>query len=352
MKKNFKKSKFVILPALATLVLTGVASVTGTMAWFTANRAATVNASTFESKAEGSDLMVTTTANENAGTKKEEASATDSISVVGSLTHSSYAAVPNKTGILYAPVLGDSEVTAYRSLGTVGEHVATDQAGYSKDQNLWLVDNSESTDANKLWYAVAWTMQFTQAANASTDTNHLFFNPALSVATDGNKDKGENRSIDGFRIALMTNTNCIVVGKDNKKTHVTSTERFAYATSAPESFDTNATYVDSTSHQEVKVTEENFDAKKADIRVRTLTDADFKDPVKYTQFATATDQVTDYATDLTTNPNYLGQIDSKTGLTITAVAWFEGTNDKVVSSSIMSKVSASLGFYSRKARAK
>lgn len=351
MKNTSKKSKFVILPALATLVLTSVATVTGTAAWFTANRAATVNASTFKSKAEGSELRVTTTAKKNAGTKKEEDSATDSISVVGSLTHGSYAAVAKKEGKLYAPVLGDSEVTAYRDLGTVDEHAATDQAGYSKDQNLWLVDNSETTDANKLWYAVAWTMEFTQAANASTDTNHLFFNPALSVATDGNEAKGENRSIDGFRIALMTNTNCIVVGKDNKKTHVTSTERFAYEPSAPESFDTKATYVDSTSHQEVKVTEENFDEKKTSIRVRKLTDTEFTDPVKYTQFATPTKQVIDYQANLTTDSNYLGKIDSTTGLTVTAVAWFEGTNDKVVSSSVMSTVTASLGFYSRKARA-
>lgn len=149
----------------------------------------------------------------------------------------------------------------------------------------------------------------------------------------------------------MTNTYCIVVGKDDKKTHVTSTERFAYASSAPESFDTNATYVDSKFHQKVEVTKENFNDMKDSIRVRTLTDAEFTGPVKYTQFATATTQVKDYEPGLTTNPNYLGQIDSTNGLTVTAVAWFEGTNDKVVSSSVMSMVSASLGFYSRKARA-
>ena len=57
MKKNFKKSKFVILPALATLVLTGVASVTGTVAWFTANRAVTVNGMKLKAQA-SSNLLV------------------------------------------------------------------------------------------------------------------------------------------------------------------------------------------------------------------------------------------------------------------------------------------------------
>ena len=57
MKKNFKKSKFVILPALATLVLTGVASVTGTVAWFAANRAVTADGMKFNAKS-GSNLLI------------------------------------------------------------------------------------------------------------------------------------------------------------------------------------------------------------------------------------------------------------------------------------------------------
>ena len=57
MKKNFKKSKFVILPALATLVLTGVASVTGTVAWFTANTRVTAEGMKFTAKS-GSNLLI------------------------------------------------------------------------------------------------------------------------------------------------------------------------------------------------------------------------------------------------------------------------------------------------------
>ena len=57
MKKNFKKSKFVILPALATLVLTGVASVTGTVAWFTATRDVSVSGMSFTAQSE-SNLLI------------------------------------------------------------------------------------------------------------------------------------------------------------------------------------------------------------------------------------------------------------------------------------------------------
>lgn len=70
MKKNFKKSKFVILPALATLVLTGVASVTGTVAWFTANRAVTVKG--MQLKAQASSNLLVTASETNATTKAND----------------------------------------------------------------------------------------------------------------------------------------------------------------------------------------------------------------------------------------------------------------------------------------
>ena len=62
MKKNFKKSKFVILPALATLVLTGVASVTGTVAWFTATRDVSVSGMKFEARSSSNLLIAASTA--------------------------------------------------------------------------------------------------------------------------------------------------------------------------------------------------------------------------------------------------------------------------------------------------
>ncbi len=57
MKNVVKKSKFVILPALATLVLTGVASVTGTVAWFTANTKVSAKGMSFTTQA-SSNLFI------------------------------------------------------------------------------------------------------------------------------------------------------------------------------------------------------------------------------------------------------------------------------------------------------
>ena len=71
MKNKFKKSK-IIVPALTLITATTVASVTGTVAWFTATRAVTVSATTFETRAENSSLSVVTTAETISGTKKKQ----------------------------------------------------------------------------------------------------------------------------------------------------------------------------------------------------------------------------------------------------------------------------------------
>lgn len=71
MKKNLKKSKFVILPALATLVLTSVATITGTAAWFTASREVSASGMSFTAKSESNLLIagddLTNTAKKNEG---------------------------------------------------------------------------------------------------------------------------------------------------------------------------------------------------------------------------------------------------------------------------------------------
>ena len=67
MKKNFKKSKLVILPALATLILTGVASVTGTVAWFAASR--NVDVTGMHLKAQSSSNLLIAASTTDATTK-------------------------------------------------------------------------------------------------------------------------------------------------------------------------------------------------------------------------------------------------------------------------------------------
>ena len=111
----------------------------------------------------------------------------------------------------------------------------------------------------------------------------------------------------------MTSTNCIVVGGDNNQKHVTATNT------------TSDTWDEST---------------------------------KYTTFGTTgVTKVADNATNITNNDMYLGSIDANNGIAVTAVAWFEGEDTDAITTKlsdgttdrIMSKVNASLNFYSRKA---
>ena len=62
---------------------------------------------------------------------------------------------------------------------------------------------------------------------------------------------------------------------------------------------------------------------------------------------TVTKAVDADATTLAKHDCHLGVIDKTDGLTVTAVAWYEGEDSKVVSTSTMSNVAASLSFYSR-----
>lgn len=66
MKKNLKKSKFVILPALATLVLTSVATITGTAAWFTVNKTVSASGMHFKTEAD-SNLFIRADAKTGSG---------------------------------------------------------------------------------------------------------------------------------------------------------------------------------------------------------------------------------------------------------------------------------------------
>lgn len=103
MKKNFKKSKFVILPAFATLVLTGVVSGTGTVAWFAANRTATITGTNFQAKAEGGSLKIAYTPRVGITADPNSTAAADSkiFGVDGYLTHGSYHAQASANGNLY-----------------------------------------------------------------------------------------------------------------------------------------------------------------------------------------------------------------------------------------------------------
>ncbi len=324
MKNKFKKSK-IIVPALALITATTVASVTGTVAWFTASRAVTVSATTFETKTEGSNLTVTTSPNANAGTKAIAGTTTAdaAIEVDGTLTHGSYNAkvitTSDKGGSLYSPNINDDgSIASFNDLGTESNHGTGSTGGTESSQNKWKV----KTSTGNIWYGVSWTMTFSQSADPQGYTNALLFDPSSSTATENNKATGiseDNSTIKGLRIALMTGTKCIVVSRN-------SSDQGAHI---------NGTVV------------------------KTNEATSWGNQAKLTFFSPSTKvaKQQDLATTVSTCDYYLGDINGTSGLSVTAVAWFEGqdttaittyTDQDHTTARIMSQVEATLGFYSRK----
>ena len=293
-----KKSK-ILIPAVAVLALSVGASVTGTVAWFTSSRSATITAANFASVKLGADLSVEVTADAKSGTTVTG----NAVSIDGNLTHGSYNAVVGATGSAYVASLNDDKTVAtYVDLGTADSHdtgstpVAT--------TNKWLATTTYGTANNeKVWYAVSWSMSFKLKASTETEVNHLLFD----VNDSEFKDSKNGNTVKGLRIALMSKSDLLVIGGDNELKHVKGT-----TASDVESFST-----------------ENY------VAISETT-------AKYNDLAT-------FASNLD-----LGILPSDgSALNFTVVAWFEGENTNVVdkinnADVVMSNVATTLSFYARK----
>ncbi len=306
MKKNFKKSKFVILPALATLVLTGVASVTGTVAWFTANRAVTVTGNKFETKILDGDLSVAIT--KGVGIEEDVTAGTNvSATVDGFLTHGSYNAAAGSSGSLYVANLDNNgKVEGYSDRGNVGTAV---EAEKTQTSSKWFAGTSSNSH---VWYGVSWTMTF-NTTNQTNDKIALQFDPTGSKATDSISD-GE--TIKGLRIAFMTTDKLVVASGDKAVASGNSTSASlkhvisATAETKTANFDSNTFF---------KIGDQNAKVELAK----------------------------DYDADMVTRKTYLGDVGTS-GLIVTVVAWFEGEDPSIVNDKTLSSVTASLSFYARR----
>ena len=317
---------------MALITATTAASVTGTVAWFTATRTATVVADSFVTSKVDSTLNVTVTADSNSGTAAVTGN-NAAVSIPGKLTHGSYNAQANNAGHLYvADVNGETSpatVTGYSDFGTLSNAqtngTAPTEAAYSK----WnaSVDTKNAVSDNHVWYAVAWSMEFTITNSSSLAENSaLFFDPTFTTFTDAATTDG-TKTIQGLRIALMTTSKYVVVGGlatngTEKEQHVV----FAWD-STTETKATSAS--DHVGHF-------NTTGDNAETHYYKYGDA----------LAKAIDST---STTLEAHNGYLGAFSTSTKkITVTAVAWFEGEDSSIVKDNVMSQVSVSLSFYSRK----
>ncbi len=378
MKNKFKKSK-IIVPALALITATTVASVTGTVAWFTASRAVTISASQFHTTTLDSNLKVTVEAYHEAGTTGANSttpSDSGTVTVDGLMTHGSYAASNLQssgnnsgetatTANLYTPKMDSDSVTAFESKGRAETNGSSASDQTTSKVYPWKAGTKMvSSKSTNIWYGVAWKMTFSIDSEVTGVTNTLHFDPASSTFTDSSTGSG-TKTAQGLRIAFMTTSKYLVAAGDNVFTHVNAADaRYTYEEKkdlSSETFATDTWFATNTTAK--ALTEDEFNGYKNQGGVNygkslykgtkktgTETSYETSNFVNVNSTSSMT-YPSDGADDLKTNANYyyLGDITATTSLEVIAVAWFEGTDPAVVSTSDMSDVAASLKFFSRQA---
>ncbi len=313
--KKFKKSA-VVIPALARIAVTAAASVSGTVAWFTAAKTVTATAGQFKASYNDGNLSVTasswmastnrlgsTTLNQtilSIPTEGKDVTVTEGVT----FTDASYDLA---TDTLYSDVVKDdgSAPDQFESKGTS-----------AKDNNQWVSD-----PANKVVYGVVWNYTFTYKFGADIANKYdLMFSPSKSSLTD-RTDAGA-----GLRIALVgedfdndTNTNAVVFANKN--------------------YDTNAT------NHISKVGENKEVIKKTDYKSLYIASGS-ADEALGTEAVSHKDKKGYLGTFVPTTAN------TDVQMSVRVVAWFEGTDSHVVSAQDLSEVSAQLGFKVVKAEAK
>ena len=226
--KKLKKSA-VVIPALARIAVTAAASVSGTVAWFTANRAVSVSGNNFVAAKLDSSLDVVLTG--RVGTQATQGSKGINMNANDKLTHGSYDAKPiTKTdeGHLYVANLTDdgNDILNYTDYGPESTAKTTTP---TSGKNKWCA--RYSTNGNT-WYGVSWQRQFTLTQNVDNRNSYLLFDVDRSSFNDTNENnQGKQTTLNGFRIAFRTDAKFLVVGGDTTGTHTTGTSKDSHGNS-------------------------------------------------------------------------------------------------------------------------
>ena len=163
-----KKSK-VIIPALGVLILSTAASVTGTVAWFTANRTATITAGEFAVVKTGNDLSVTL------GT-----------GVGTAVTNGVNPSVTTTSGYKLTDASFDHTVVVAGHEDEASANVVTPdvpRAKVLKNTALKDVDASEMLRGTNTYSAFTWTMEFTVSFSESANKKQGLFIDLSDSAT-------------------------------------------------------------------------------------------------------------------------------------------------------------------------
>ena len=300
-----KKTKLIVPAALAVMLLSTAASVTGTVAWFTANRAVNTSVSSFTASSVGGNLSLTM----GAGIGTTFANDVVSVASGVKLTDGSFDA---SSGILYR--------TPY---------LATEPA--ASTDNFVAISTANDTNYKRVvgtqtyYFAVTWTMQFDYKFAGDTTAVNLYFNldeTETVSATTKNKSRIDytsavaaetghsEQTYKGFRIAFVGTTG--------------STVKTVWA---PEQTSANV--------KRISATTDATDGVAQAGGVNVLANGDTA-AVSYAATPTAA----------ASGNNYLGQFTtSVTSIIFTCTAWFEGTDANVINEAEMDTVTAHMHFF-------
>ena len=330
-----KKSK-VIIPAMAMILFSTAASISGTVAWFTANRVFNMTVSQF--KVANLDGNLEATLAEGVGTT--------------SVNNNTHAVTVPETNLL---IDGSFNHNAAETTALHAFKLDTDGTNKYKDMSTASENNWKYTtrNSNKYYVAISWTISFkyTFADGETTDIG-VYLDLANSLVTDPETDAVNSKpnAAKAFRIAFVNGGHNVVwapLADENTTKGVSSYNLGTAEGGDGESHANKYTYVNSVSTVGNYDPAATGDTASKDFIYKGTTASDA--PVDMTAGnTTRTDRVA------TIKMGYVdGEVNpaantAKTGsTTVTCVAWFEGSDPNVVNSTVMNPLSASMKFYSR-----
>lgn len=292
-----KKSK-IIIPALAMIAFSVVASITGTVAWFTAQRTATINAGTYAVVKTTSDLTAVLTGGAATTVDTED---DHKINFSGDLTHGSF----DHTS-------GDIRIPNEAGKGIKG-HVAAASATASD-----LLMGTNPANSKSVYTAATFHIAFTLTWNSSSNNVGLYLDTSASSFTTSG-----TTSAKAFRLALypesgsntvarvfadlQTSSNCYYIASDSANLTGANGGGTAYS---------GKYLIDSSINRATPATPATTDS------------SNYEECLGYFAYASATGTTTKSLT-----------------LTFTAVAWFEGTDPNITdSTTVFDSVTANLQF--------
>lgn len=308
-----KKSK-IIVPALAIITLSTAASITGTVAWFTASRTATVTVG--DMAVVKTDGTLAKTVAIGVGTSLSGGSDINAISGA-KITDVSFNPATKQLW-----TKANADATAYRAIGDTDDYLTLTDASHP-----YKIDSSN-------YYAFTWKITLSYTWGPDHTPLNVFFDAAQSSMTKS-KQEGEGAAADnatakGFRIAMIANRTIVYAGLESAAELKGVTGAAAWDEYGDTGL-TNANY-------------SYFASDKYSIGTATASSASLL-PLE---------KAIDGDGSQAGRADYLGQITyskATDSIDIYCVAWYEGTDPYVVNeidgvAVEMQKVASTLAFYS------